>query len=265
MGGFTDIADYLSHVKYYNESSFLGIGTAMLGVAAAGLVWLTRGWLFFINVVKSTWSAADRNIFEFFNFEYDSLGLSERWQVIFSALILANSPREFYDQKKRKCWKSWLHLRKAGRVWSGLEFIVWDLSTGKVWFIFSNLFFQILNFKTTQKGTYPSVPSIRSLLRVMKAIWPMMTLPRIMPTFYSSSTRATWPMRARLKWCIYLIWRIYCANFWRIYYSWKSAKIQTKRDSILFTVVILYLCILSTLFFYFVTNFGLIFMFSSSL
>jgi len=43
MGGFTDISDYLSHVKYYNESSFLGLGTAVLGVAAAGLVWLTRG------------------------------------------------------------------------------------------------------------------------------------------------------------------------------------------------------------------------------
>lgn len=43
MGGFTDIADYLNHVKYYNESSFLGIGTAILGVAAAGLVWFTRG------------------------------------------------------------------------------------------------------------------------------------------------------------------------------------------------------------------------------
>lgn len=43
MGGFTDISDYLSHVKYYNETSFLGLATAAVGVVAAGMVWLTRG------------------------------------------------------------------------------------------------------------------------------------------------------------------------------------------------------------------------------
>jgi len=43
MGGFTDISDYLSHVKYYNDTSFLGLATAAVGMVAAGLVWLTRG------------------------------------------------------------------------------------------------------------------------------------------------------------------------------------------------------------------------------
>ena len=39
MGGFTDISAYVSHIKYHNETSFLGLATAALGIVAAGMVW----------------------------------------------------------------------------------------------------------------------------------------------------------------------------------------------------------------------------------
>ena len=42
MGGFSDIADYISHVKGGNPLSFFNVAAVAVGGLAAGLMWLGK-------------------------------------------------------------------------------------------------------------------------------------------------------------------------------------------------------------------------------